>query len=323
MRRAGRRAGRVQHRAEGDPAPAGLDPPPRRAVEDRGEVDLAQRPEVGQRPRSRPLDGAADRHAPRRRIGGRRRLAEEGRRRRDAAGRQLPRAGEPPGAGSQAIERGPTRGRATRRPRRARRPPAPNVARQEPPVPLGRRTGLSSRQRRGSRWNARIGSRTRPAHAWRVMTVHAPTWSGLPSATHAKPPPIAATATTETARPPARRHHDPRRTAAGSERRSLSATAAARQPPITPWATKSHAASGDPARSDRSPVAAIAATRIGEEAVEAGARHRRSRPRGRAVSARRADRRACSRTGSSRAGARRSTARGRSAGVPGRGAASP
>ena len=107
---------------------------------------------------------------------------------------------------------------------------------------------------------ATSGTNASPNQACNVSTVHGPELSNRPDATHANPPTRAPLIASVTATASASGRHRPARIAGGTDRRTFSRVAASSAPPSTPWAVKTHAASGPPAFSDSSPVPAMATT---------------------------------------------------------------
>ena len=242
-------------RSERNAAPRRLKGPTGRAIEHGGHIDLAERAKVLDPDRSTRSVVAHHRHSPRARLDGRRPLAVERGRARDAARRQPARAGEAP------VAAAPTRSASPAIPNAAMpvsaSPPVESRVRREIPLRGGFDRIL---HRRGSTWISTIGTSARPSHAWRVSTVSDPIDSSRPEATHTNPPISAPTTRALTSEASASRPQRRVTTALGTDRRSFQSVAASSDPPSSPWSAKTQPASGPPALSDSRPVPAMATT---------------------------------------------------------------
>ena len=181
--------GRIQHRGQRHASPARLDRPARGAIEDRRDLGLAERAERVERPRCPGGRRVVTVSPPRVRIDRWRALAEERRT-----------GGMPPvGSQREPVTSKPAAHAATSRQDDPTSDASPNAASRRNPA-----TGADGPPRhpwrqpqhppsRGRRWTTTSGTTRSPTHACSVSTVHVPTVSSSPDATHRNPPVSAAT----------------------------------------------------------------------------------------------------------------------------------
>ena len=222
---------------------------------------------------SRPLRPTRRSDTPGSEVDRRSGLAEEGRHRRDPPGRS---SRDPVKRRAPPLKRSrcwPGRSPSPRQPRdRSRRARIGAIAwrRLAGRHPVRVAGGAIGGEADGRRRVARPPGRSR--HGASGRSTSRPSGSSRPRPRRSRRPGPRSLPMRRSARAPAE-FVRPERTARGTDRRIFSTTAAASDPPSSPWSTNTQAPPGDPARSDTSPVTAIADDEDGEEAIERRVRH--------------------------------------------------